>query len=509
MSRHLARASLLLLTLATLPLIRAQTAATTATPPVPDTTPAAAPLSLEETIARAMKKNFDLQIQSFSTEIAKENVAISQAAFQPVLNASAGRNLSQAASTINTLDGTTGVGQRNDGTSASVGVTELLPQTNGTYGISTGVTKAATNSRFSTLNPAYGNTISATMSQPLLKNAGGTVAKATLERNKLGLTIAQLNYTSSVLTVVLNTETTYNNLVSARETLHIRQLSLTLAQRLFEENQARRTTGVMTDLDVLTAEVGVNNARLAVVQAEQNVRTAEDNLLTLTNAGDYTQRPGPVAFQEFRGEAPTFEGSYKIAHDNYPDYIATTNQIKQSEIDLSVAKVSTRPTLNLNGSLGYNSTDKSYNDAISGLPDHHGNNWSLGLVYQMPWGMKADRARYRSTLATLNSQKTRLAQLDQTLTVQVRTAVRSVQTNLVSVQIAAKATELSEKQYESQKARFDAGLSTSRLVLQAQDDLETARFNELNTKVSLRNALAQLHRLETSSLTRFNIQLNQ
>jgi outer membrane protein TolC len=499
MSRTLVRASLLIFSLAASPLIRAQDTGVPAGAP---------PLSLEESISRAMKKNFDLQIQSYSTEIAKENVVISQAAFEPVLNASANRNLSQAASTINTLDGTTGVGQRNDNTNASVGVTELLP-TNGTVGLSTGVTRAGTNSRNVTLNPSFGNSVTATLSQPLLKNAGSTVAKSTLERNKLGFSIAQLNYTSSVLTVVLNTEVAYNNLVSARETLHIRELSLTLAQRLFEENQARRSTGVMTDLDVLTAEVGVNNARLAVIQAEQNVRTAEDNLLTLTNAGDYNTRPGAVAFTEFKGQPPTFEASYKLARENYPDYIATADQIKQSEIDLSVARISTRPTLNLNGSLGYNSTDDSYYDAISGLPDRHGNNWGLGLVYQMPWGMKADRARYRSTLATLNSQKTRLSQLDQSLIVQVRTAVRSVQTNLSTVQIAAKATELSEKQYEAQKARFDAGLSTSRLVLQAQDDLETARFNELSAKVALRNALAQLHRLETSSLQRFNIQLNQ
>jgi outer membrane protein TolC len=497
MPRHLVRASLLALSLATLPLSHAQEAAPAG----------AAPLSLDEAISRAMKQNFDLQIQSYSTEVAKESLNVAQAAFEPVLNASLGRNLSQAASTINTLDGTTGVGQRNDGTSGSVGVTELLP-TNGTVGLSTSVNRSATNSRFSTLNPAFNNSVTATVSQPLLKNAGNTVAKATVERSKIGLSIAQLNYQSSVLTVVLNTETAYNNLVSARETLHIRQLSLTLAQRLFEENQARRSTGVMTDLDVLTAEVGVNNARLAVIQAEQNVRTAEDNLLTLTNGGDYNQRPGPVAFTEFTGAAPAFDASYKLARENYPDYLAQANAIKQTEIDLSVAKISKRPSLNLNGSLGYSNTDDSYGDAYGNLPERHGNNWSLGVVYSMPWGMKADNARYRSTMATLNSQKTRLAQLDQSLTVQVRTAVRSVQTNLVSVEIAAKATELSEKQYEAQKARFDAGLSTSRLVLQAQDDLETARFNELAAKVSLRNALAQLHRLETSSLQRFNIQLN-
>jgi outer membrane protein TolC len=265
----------------------------------------------------------------------------------------------------------------------------------------------------------------------------------------------------------------------------------------------------MTDLDVLTAEVGVNNARLAVVNAEQGVRTAEDNLLTLINAGDYNQRPGAVAFTDYTGGEPTFDGSYKLARDNSPDYLSATKSIQQSEIDLETAKSVKLPSLNLNGSLGYNNTDNSYNNAISNLESHHGNNWSLGLVYTMPWGMKADTARYRSTLATLNSLKTRLSQVDQSLVVQVRTAISSVKTNLVSVTIAGKATELSEKQYEAQKARFDAGLSTSRLVLQAQDDLETARFNELAAKVTLRNALAQLHRLETSSLQQFHIDLPQ
>ena len=509
MSRPLARVSFLALGFAFLAAVHAQDAA----PP--------APLSLEESISRAMKKNFDLQIQNYSTEVARESLNVAEASFSPVFTATGNRSLSQAATATTTLDGTnagtnlnggnvtvTTVGPRSDNTSASIGVSQLLPQTNGTVGLSAGISRGATNSRFSTLNPAFGDGVTATLTQPLLRNAGSTVAHAAVERNKLGLSIAQLIYESSVLTVVLNTETAYNNLVSARETLRIRQLSLDLAQKLFEENSARRTTGVMTDIDVLTAEVGVNNARLAVIQAEQGVRNAEDSLLALINTDDFNQRPGPVAFAEYTGETPAFDVSYKLARDNSPDYIAQVRAIQQSEIDLALAKSAKLPTLNLTGSLGYTATDKSYGSVINDLPDNHGNNWGLGIVFSVPWGQKADNARYRSTLATMGSQKARLAQLDQGLVVQVRTAVRSVQTNLVSVSIAAKATQLSVRQYEAQKARFDAGLSTSRLVLQAQDDLETARFNELSAKASLRNALAQLHRLETSSLQKFNIQLS-
>ena len=127
----------------------------------------------------------------------------------------------------------------------------------------------------------------------------------------------------------------------------------------------------------------------------------------------------------------------------------------------------------------------------------------------MPWGQQADKANHRSSLNTVRSQKVRLEQLEQTLVVNVRGAVRAVETQLVAVEIAGKATELSARQYDLQKARFDAGLSTARLVLQAQEDLETARFNELAAKVALRQANGEVSRLEASSLGRYNVQLPQ
>jgi hypothetical protein len=41
--------------------------------------------------------------------------------------------------------------------------------------------------------------------------------------------------------------------------------------------------------------------------------------------------------------------------------------------------------------------------------------------------------------------------------------------------------------------------------LQVQDDLESARVNELLARVNLRIAIANLHQLESSSLERYHI----
>jgi outer membrane protein len=44
-------------------------------------------------------------------------------------------------------------------------------------------------------------------------------------------------------------------------------------------------------------------------------------------------------------------------------------------------------------------------------------------------------------------------------------------------------------------------------VLEAQNDLEDARVNELQAKVSLQGAISTLHRVEGSSLQRYAVNL--
>jgi outer membrane protein TolC len=257
--------------------------------------------------------------------------------------------------------------------------------------------------------------------------------------------------------------------------------------------------------------VGVANARRSIVQSDQAVRDAEDNLLNLINLPNFDLRVGPVSFDDYKEGPPNFAQSYKLARDRYPQKLSNEEAIKQLEIDVESARRNLLPTLDLNAQLGYTAraTSAGYEQAIANLPNDHGNNWALGLNYSTPWGRHADKARYRTALTNLNRSKVQLDQLEQSLIVQVRTAVRAVEANLAAVEIATKATELALKQYEQQKARFDAGLSTSRQVLLTQDDLESARRNELTTRLQLRRAAAELHRLEGTSLQKYGVQMPQ
>ena len=475
------------------------------------TIPSDKPFTLEEAIALAMDRNFGLQTQSFTVANQRENVVIQDAALNdPTLTAGTTRSVSQAASTTSRLEGTSVVGPRSDNTTMRVGANlPRIEATNGTLAVNANVNRNATNSTNALLNPSYGNNISATLNQPLLQDFGRHVATAPLRRAKLQLNIASIAYRSAVLSLISDTENAYYNVVAARESLRIRQLTLERFQLLFDENQARRTSGVATDLDVLTAEVNVANARRALIQQEQTVRDAEERLLNLINVPTFDIRPGPVAFTDYSEGAPNFAQSYQLARQYYPDTLSQAETIRQFEIDLETARRNVKPTLDLSATLGYQArqTDASYQQAIANLPNDHGNNWNVGLTYSMPWGLHADKARYRQAMNNLNSQKIRLEQLEQQLLVNVRQAVRAVETQLAAVEIAGKATELAARQFDQQKARYDAGLSTSRLVVQFQEDLENTRFQELSAKLALRRAVAELRRLEGSSVQRYRIQL--
>ncbi len=80
--------------------------------------------------------------------------------------------------------------------------------------------------------------------------------------------------------VALSVETAFFALAAARESLSVAQESLGRAQDHLRIAQERKAAGAVPLLDVLRAQVGVSDARLALVRAEAEVRVARGRLAT-------------------------------------------------------------------------------------------------------------------------------------------------------------------------------------------------------------------------------------
>lgn len=469
-------------------------------------------ISLEECVARALDKNFDLRIQHFTTESAKETLNIAKGTFDPALQLSTSRFHSRSPTSTSILDDNgnivRAIQSESDGDSTRLGVSQQLP-TGTSLSVSRALDRSKSMPARSTPNPAYDSDVALTVRQPLLRNAGTRVTRAALERARLGVNIANLDFRSAVLTVVRNVESAYYGLAFAREQLNVRRFSLDVANRLLEENRSRRTTGVATDLDVLQAEVQVANARRNVLLAEQQVHEREDALLSEIDPFGFNHSLGDIRLSDDPNPEINAERSYKLARDNTPEYLSAKITLEQLKIDADVARQNRLPTLDLDGTVGYSAREDSYTNAARRTWDGKGYNWELGATLTFPWGLRADRARYRQSKNALGREEVRLQQIEQSILLEVRSAVRSVETNLESLRISALATQLSQRQFDLEKARYDAGLSTFRRVQESQADLDNARVSELQARVTLRNALADLSRIEGTSLGRYHIQLQE
>ncbi|HEY4988891.1 MAG TPA: TolC family protein, partial [Opitutaceae bacterium] len=314
-----------------------------------------------------------------------------------------------------------------------------------------------------------------------------------------------LNFKSTILTIVLNVETTYYNLLYQREQYKVQEEELKQAQQLLDENSIKRQTGTLTDLDVMNARAGVASAQNQLILDMQAVHNSEDNLLQLLGDRSFDSTVGEIAFPDIGEPEVSFARSYKLARDNGPSLAVAQATIDQFKLTALKAKRDTLPELNVNGGVAYSSYAGTAGQSLT--TNWNGYNWTGGVTLNIPWGMRANRAEYRSALSQVHSQEVAYDQADQNLIVQVRADVRAVETSEASVHSSAENTKFAQKAYELTKAQFDAGLATSYLVLQAQNTLETARVSELQAKVSLLLAIANLRFLEGSSLQLYHISL--
>jgi len=474
--------------------------------PAPDAAPATIKLTVEDCVRLALEKNFTVQVQRYNVANARDSLEIAKATFDPSVSLSSTRNFSQSSNTNTQLNGAPA--PVSDSTNTRLGVSQEIA-TGGTVTVSTLLNRSSSNSSYNLLNPAYSSNVTLAVSQPLLKGAGTSIARAAVERSQIGITVANLNFQAQVLNVVQSTENAYYSLVYAREQLRVYQLSLELAQKLLDEAQEKKRIGTATDVDVLQAEVGVATARRNVLQAQQSLRDGSDALLALIGQFELDQNIATAGFEEFSGAMPLVASAYETALNHQPDFLAAKIAIEQSQIDVRVAKDQKLPDLSLGGALGYSGLDTSASTAYQDVPKGGSYNWQLNLALSFPWKFRGDTARYHQALAALAQQQTSLRQLQQTILVQVRSAVRSVETNSDNVKIAAVGTDFSTKEYDLEIARFDAGLATSRDVLQSQSDLQNARVAELQARITLQNSISALRRLEGSSLERYHITLAQ
>jgi len=258
-------------------------------------------VSLSEALLQAYKNNPELNAERENIEVAKQDLKISKSEFLPSVTLSGSKS------------------QENTG--------KLTNRSGG-------------DAQINDVDPKIK---SITIEQTLFQGFGGI---ADLEKNKIGLVLADAKLLKTEQTILLKAIEAYTGLIIAKEKFDINRRNINLLERQVETDQARLERGKITVADLAQSESSLAGAQAKFIEAKNEEVTAK-----LT----YEKIIGPISDintlnrnLNLNFEIPnSLNKAIEISKKNNPDLIIAKLEYKQSEKDVKIAKSDLSPSATL------------------------------------------------------------------------------------------------------------------------------------------------------------------
>ena len=305
-----------------------------------------AALTLEEAAARALERNLELAVERLNPQTFDLTIARLRAAYHPTAT-SVFNQRAVVQPPTNQLNGGNIV--QNDTTDYNAGVGQALPWGGGNVLFQFNNRKQVTSNIFANFNPTYTSNFNFTVTQPLLRGLLIDNTRQQLRVTALNRDISEIQLRGTVATTLAAVRNGYWELLYAIEAVDVARGSLTLAEKLVEDNRARVDIGTMAPLDIVQAEAEAATRRQIVAQMEATWRTAELALKRLIVSG--TDDPlwradiNPVDRPVFAPEPLDVEGAVRTALANRSDLEQARRQIQSNDTTLRFMRNQTLPDL--------------------------------------------------------------------------------------------------------------------------------------------------------------------
>jgi HAE1 family hydrophobic/amphiphilic exporter-1 len=488
----------------------AQTAAPQAQP-----APETIRLTIDDAVRRAIDQNPDLAAVKLGTDVEAEHVSEAQSAYRPVFVSTFGRS-NVAVPSANPLTGAEAF--ETSDLFSSTGIRQRL-QWGGTYSASWDATRTSTNSLFSTFDPSIQSGLAVAFSQPLLKDRK-------MDTARLQTTIAQRNLKSSehrvreaTVQTTAAVKTAYWTLKAAQANIVVQQRSLELAEDLVRQNRARVNVGQAPPLDLLSAEAEVATRRENLIRATAITGDAEDRLRRLimdpADASFWRVRLEPIDEPVGVGVAPDMDAAIAGAVKDRTDLAVARNDLENAQTNVQFFDNQKLPDVRFEASYragGAGGTqlvregsfpgtvtgrlERGFGDALGQMFSYDYPTWSVGLTLSYPIGRSFEEASLARAEIERRQVAHRIASLEARVAETVRQAARQVQSTAERVDATRAGQTLAEQRLSVEQRRFEAGLSTSFLVTQAQRDLLQAQVNLLQAMLDHQSSLVNFEAVQ-------------
>jgi outer membrane protein len=458
-------------------------------------------LSIDEAVALALEQNSDLQVDRIDPQIQDHSISIAKSGWTPIFFSS----LTTRSQTNPPQDvfGGNQTAITNENLSSVAGVQHALPFGGASYQANLNSGRLTSNNIFSSFNPQLSSSVAFSYTQPLLRNFTIDSTRQTVLVTQKNREISDVQLQQSIAITTRNVKNAYWDLVYAISNLEVQRQSLELAQRSFRDNRARVEIGTMAPLDIVQAEAEVAQREEGVILAEASISRAEDRLRALiANPVDqpefWTMRLEPSDPPSYQPVTVNLDTAVRNALAVRTDLVTTRKQIEANDISIRFFRNQSLPDVNavvnysaigLAGTQfefgeGFpppvrNQTQRSFGTALGDAFKSDFPTWSVQLQVNYPIGASTAETNLARTRLQNSQTRKQLQSEELQVTTQIRDLARNVQTNGKRIEATRASRALAEKRLEAEEKKFQAGMSSSFLVIQAQRDLSQSRNNEL------------------------------
>jgi outer membrane protein TolC len=476
-------------------------------------------LTLDDAVERALERNLELAVERLNPTTFDLSLARLRAVYRPTLQSTFGQQ-SRINPPTSTLNGGTVVD--NDTTTYNTGISQALPYFGSSFSFQFNNNKQVSSNLFNNYNPAYNSNFAASYTQPLLRGLVIDNTRQQLRVTAINRDISETQLRGTIATTLANVRNAYWELLYTTQAVEVNRGSLTLAEKLVEDNRARVEVGTMAPLDVVQADAEAATRRQVLTTAEAALRTAELALkrLIVNGTDDPLWRATitPVDRPTFRNESLDVETAVRKALSERSDIEVARRTVESNDVTLKFAQNQTLPALDATvqyGAVGlggtqYQRTGSGVTSVITGtVPGGYGDawrtltgrnypNWNASISLSYPIGQSAQDASYARAKIQLNQATAQMRALELSIATEVTNAALQVESNLKRYEAATAARELAETRLSAEQSRFEVGLSTNFFVVQAQRDLATQQNSELRALLDYRRSLVDFERVQQS-----------
>ncbi len=482
-------------------------------------------LSLYDLIVGTLRNNVDIAVQEFNSKIRTQQIIEQDAAFDPTISFEAKH---QDNSTQSTSAFAIPAKQQNNAQILELALNQKLKL--GTeYEVSLQGQRDETNSAFAGLNAQYTSRLALQVTQPLLKNFGSDINKTNIYLAKNNLDISDFDFKRTVIDTISNAENTYWDLVFSLEDLKVQNKSVERARDLERRVRAQVDVGTLAPLEILQAQSEVASREEAVIGSQKLIEDNEDNIKNIINISFDSPKGKmdirPVDSPRFVQESPfDLNISIEKALNYRPDFQSKKKELDNKNVQVQFNKNQLYPSLDLVGSLSLNGVSgraravsigsgppalnpfggdvfKSLDRALGG----DFKTWEAGIVFKYPLGNNAAKSRYTAAKLEAAQLLLDLKNLEKTIVLEVREAIRQIETDKKRVQAAGVARKLAQEKLNAEEKKFEVGLSTSFNVLEFQTDLAEEQSKELKAIVDYNKSKINLRKVMGVTLDHYKI----